>query len=107
MCAFGAIMSAAPLHATQRRPECPSAAPDVFAVAEALGVNLLPWQREVLDVALEQVDDRLAWRNVVVSTPRQQGKSTLMYVLIMWRLLSMPDQTILFGAQSRMAARGR
>src|SRR4051794_29795491 len=100
-------MSAAPLHATQRSAGCPTAALDAFEIAAALGIELLPWQRLVLDVALEQADDRLAWRNVVVSTPRQQGKSTLMFVLILWRLLSMPDQTILFGAQSRMAARGR
>ncbi len=98
----------APLFGTPRSKR-PTALASAVDVAAALGVELLPWQRHVLDVALELDDDtgRLAWRNVVVSTPRQQGKSTLLFVLVVWRLLTMPDQVILFGAQNRMAARGR
>jgi phage terminase large subunit-like protein len=101
-------MTAEPLHATPRSTALLTASPGVVEVASALGVVLMPWQLRVLDCALElDGDGRLSWRNVVVSTPRQQGKSTLLMVLVVWRLLTMPDQTILFGAQNRMAARAR
>jgi phage terminase large subunit-like protein len=81
---------------------------EVLEVAAALGITLLPWQRLVLSTALE-LDDagRLAYRNVVVSTPRQQGKSMLLFLLVLWRLLKRDDQTVLLGAQTRMAARSR
>ena len=101
-------MAADPLHATPRATGSTTASQGVVDVALALGVELMPWQRRVLDTALELDDDgRLSWRNVVVSTPRQQGKSVLIMALVIWRLLTMPEQTILFGAQNRMAARAR
>jgi len=42
---------------------------------------------------------------VLVSVPRQSGKSSLALSLIIWRLLSAPDQLVLYSAQSRVAAR--
>ncbi|HEX8135564.1 MAG TPA: terminase family protein [Actinomycetes bacterium] len=40
-----------------------------------------------------------------MSVPRQSGKSSLALSLIIWRLLSEPDQLVLYSAQSRVAAR--
>lgn len=70
-----------------------------------LGVDLMPWQRQVGDVALEHVDGRLAYRDVVVGTPRQCGKSTLLLALVVHRMLAAPYQRVVYGAQSRLAAR--
>jgi hypothetical protein len=46
----------------------------VAAVAKDLGIPLLPWQRLVLSVALERSGRRPAYRDVLVSVPRQSGK---------------------------------
>jgi phage terminase large subunit-like protein len=73
-------------------------------VAAALGLELLPWQRQVLNVALEHVRGRLSYRDVVISVPRQSGKSTLMLVVIVHRLLSARCAAV-YGAQTRLAAR--
>jgi phage terminase large subunit-like protein len=76
----------------------------VAEVAEALGLELLPWQRQVVDVALEHERGRLAYRDVVVSVPRQSGKSTLMLAVIVHRLLSARLAAV-YSAQTRLAAR--
>jgi hypothetical protein len=61
-------------------------------------------QRQVLDVALEHERGRLAYRDVVVSVPRQAGESTLVLVLILYRLLAARCHAV-YGAQTRLAAR--
>src|SRR4029453_9169634 len=68
-------------------------------VAEALGLELLPWQRQVLNVALEHVRGRLSYRDVIISVPRQSGKSTLMLAVIVHRLLS-PRPHAVYGPQN-------
>jgi phage terminase large subunit-like protein len=73
-------------------------------VASALGLELLPWQRYVLDVALEHLRGRLVYRDIVVSVPRQSGKSTLLLVLMVYRLLAARIGAV-YGAQTRLAAR--
>jgi phage terminase large subunit-like protein len=70
-----------------------------------LGLNLLPWQKQVLNVGLERSGRRPAYRDCLVSVPRQSGKSSLAFALIVWRLLSGPDHLVLYGAQNRVAAR--
>jgi phage terminase large subunit-like protein len=77
----------------------------VVKVARLLDFDLLPWQRQVLAVALEQARGRPAYRDVVVSVPRQSGKSTLLLALIVWRMTWFPGSRILYGAQTRAAAR--
>ena len=79
--------------------------PALADVAEALGWQLLPWQDLVADRALEHLDGRLAYRDVGVGTPRQSGKSTLVLSLIIFRMLSAPSQRLVYGAQTRLAAR--
>lgn len=76
----------------------------VAEVAAALGLELLPWQRLVLDVALEHVQGRLCYRDVVVSVPRQAGKSVLLLTVIIHRLLASHCAAV-YGAQSRLEAR--
>ncbi len=85
--------------------ERPSAGPGVAAVAEQLGLPLMPWQRMVADIALEHDGGQFAYRDVSVSTPRQSGKSTLILAVIVARMLAAPSQTVVYGAQTRLAAR--
>ena len=97
-------MSATPRWATERVPGRETYAPDVVRVAEALGFELMPWQLQVLEVALEHEDGRLCYRDVLVSVPRQSGKTTLTLALVVWRLLAAPVH-LAYGAQTRLAAR--
>jgi phage terminase large subunit-like protein len=96
-------MSATPRWATERTDR-PTYGGKVAEVAEALGIALMPWQRQVLDVALEHEDGRLVYRNVLVAVPRQSGKTTLTLPLMLWRMLAAPSQSV-YGAQNRLSAR--
>jgi phage terminase large subunit-like protein len=68
----------------------------------------MPWQRHVVDVALE-VDDvtgRLAFREVVVTVPRQSGKSSLVLPMLLHRCVAFGEaQRVVYTAQSRLDAR--
>jgi phage terminase large subunit-like protein len=79
--------------------------PDIAGIARDLRLSLLPWQRQALNVALERSGRKPAYRDVLVSVPRQSGKSSLALSLIVWRLLSGPDHLVLYAAQNRVAAR--
>src|SRR4051794_30121782 len=71
-----------------------------FSIPMHLGRVVAPrwWQRLVLDRALEfDAAGRLCWRTVVVSAPRQVGKSVLERVLCTWRL----HNAELFDGQSQ------
>lgn len=76
-------------------------------VADALGLPLMPWQRQVLDTALEYdpVSKRLAYREVILTVPRQQGKSSLLLVLMLTRALWARGQQIRYTAQTGADAR--
>lgn len=66
---------------TSRGFECISFAEDI------LGIELLPWQRWLLIHALElATDGSFRFRTVVLLVSRQNGKSTLMQVLTLWRM---------------------
>ncbi len=68
----------------------------------------MPWQRHVADVALE-IDPKtgqLAYREVILTVPRQSGKSTLILALGTHRSLGFGHrQVIRYGAQTRNDAR--
>ena len=76
-------------------------------MAERLGTPLMPWQQQVADVALEvdPATGRLAHREVVVTVPRQAGKTTLLLAVMVWRALQWPGQRIAYTAQSGKDAR--
>lgn len=64
----------------------------------------MPWQRQVLDVALEYTNGVPAYRTVVVTVPRQNGKTTLLWALMLWRALQWPNQEIVATAQTGQEA---
>lgn len=72
-----------------------------------LGTPLMPWQRQVCDVALE-VDKtgRPYYREIIVQIPRQSGKTTLILALELHRALYWGAPTITaYSAQTGFDAR--
>jgi phage terminase large subunit-like protein len=97
-------MSCEPLVATPRTRRR-TLGPQVARTAKQIGLTLLPWQKAVLATAMEQARGRPAYRDISISVPRQSGKSTLLLALIVWQMTERPGSTIIYGAQSRTAAR--
>ena len=88
--------------------------PALVETARALGLAcpcgcgaLMEWQQGVADVALEHTGGRLAYRDVEVTVPRQSGKTTIMLSVLVHRMLAAPRQVCAYGAQTRLAARGK
>lgn len=68
----------------------------------------MPWQRQVADVAGERLPDgRYAYPIVVVSVPRQSGKTTLLRAVGVSRMLELPDYGVFYTAQTGKDARAR
>lgn len=82
----------------------PSKSDQVIALAEALGVPLLPWQIHVLDDALKyKADGKFARRTIGVLVARQNGKSHLMRMRILAGLF-LWDESWVSMAQNRKLA---
>lgn len=93
-------------------------------MAKHLGTPLLPWQRLTADVAGERVPDPercvscrdgaayahtcpYRYQVVVVTVPRQSGKTTLMRAVALERCISLPDLPAFYTAQTGKDARDR
>jgi phage terminase large subunit-like protein len=100
-------MDCPPRYSTPRSPERRTLGGAAANVAKQLGIPLMPWQRQVLDVALEIAPStgRLVYREVICGTPRQSGKTTLLLTLMLTRALMAPQQQIRYTAQTGADAR--
>jgi hypothetical protein len=97
-----------PLHATPRNPDRISQGPLVGVIADALGTPLMPWQAQVADVAGEvNPDGSMAYPLVVVSVPRQSGKTTLIRARAVTRCVTQARQGVFYTAQTGKDARER
>lgn len=75
--------------------------PAVAQLAQAMGKPLMPWQRYVADTALEVDDDgRFVYKLVIVTVPRQSGKTTLFGAVMDHRALIVPRGRVWFTQQS-------
>lgn len=102
------LPGAPPLYATRRDPSRPTEGGRVALVAQALGTPLLPWQRYAADVAGElNPDGSYRYPVVVVSVPRQSGKTTLMRAVGTDRAMSRPGLDVFYTAQTGKDARER
>jgi hypothetical protein len=98
-----------PMWGTPRRPDYPTLGGKAAKVMTALGYPPMPWQRYGLDVALE-IDPEtglLAYREVGLSVPRQQGKTQKILGLMVHRAMAWQRQNIVYAAQTRGMARTR
>jgi hypothetical protein len=103
----GLAVDCPPLYGTLRDPSRDTLGGAVAAIAEQLGTPFMPWQRQVADVAMEvdPVSGRLAYREVVLTTPRQSGKTTLELAAMVHRCRTWPRSRVLYSAQDRIHAR--
>jgi phage terminase large subunit-like protein len=82
-----------------------SRAEDIIALAEALGMPLLPWQQHVCNNALKVKENgRWQHRTNVVLVARQSGKTHLLRMRILAGLLLWDERLIIATAQSREVA---
>lgn len=101
-----------PRFGTQRNPSRPTLGPAVGVIARRLGMPLMPWQQHVADVALElDPDGSFHYDEVILSLPRQNGKSALVLAWIVHRLIVAPiamgRQRVTYTAQLRQKARAK
>lgn len=95
-------------YATKRNPKHSTDGAKVATIAAALGKPGMPWQREVWDVALERdAFGRFVYEVVIVTVPRQSGKTTLYGPVQIERALTMPGIKTFYTAQTGKDARAR
>lgn len=105
-----------PRFSTARNPARRTLGPLVGEIAKAMGKPFMPWQQHVIDIALEVDDDgNLYYGEVVLTVPRQSGKTTLLLALILHRAIANypggnlqqgpQRQVVAYGAQTRNDAR--
>jgi hypothetical protein len=101
-----------PKYATRRRPERDTFGPELARIAAGLGQPFMPWQSDAADVGCE-IDPATglpAYREVIITVPRQQGKTTLYLTWQVNRCLSprwAQPQRSAFTAQSGKDARDK
>lgn len=93
-----------PRFATARTPSRRTFGGRVAAAARVMGKPLMPWQQLVADVGGELLEDgRPAYREVWVTVPRQNGKTTLILAWEVDRCLNwsgVEPQRVLYSAQN-------
>jgi hypothetical protein len=95
-----------PRYATARRAERDTFGGKAQLVARALNLPLMPWQADVVDVFGETVDGHPAYRELVLTVPRQSGKTTLILAIMLHRALYYgKPQRIAYTAQTGHDAR--
>jgi phage terminase large subunit-like protein len=99
-----------PRFSTARDENRPTLGPAVGEVSRRLLRPLMPWQQHVIDVALELDEDgSYHYDELVLTVPRQSGKTSLVMAAAVHRLVVMPRslgrQRLTYTAQQRQKAR--
>ncbi|WP_144659044.1 terminase large subunit domain-containing protein [Paenarthrobacter nicotinovorans] len=99
---------AQPLYATAPTPGARNELAKVEKVAAALKTPLLPWQRYFIRVATElNPDGTYRYRSVVLTVPRQSGKTTVIRALYATRALTNRNRKSFIFAQTGKDAKER
>lgn len=102
------LPGAPPLNATRRDPAARTEGGRVALIGRALGTPFMPWQTYTAEVAGElNPDGTYRWPVVVVSVPRQSGKTTLMRAVGVDRCVSRDGLGVFYTAQTGKDARER
>lgn len=99
-----------PRYATAPTPGAPNDLHQIIVTAKALGTPLMPWQRQVARVASERVpgdETRYRYPIVVLTVPRQSGKTTLMRAVLAQRALMNQNRRAFYTAQTGKDASAR
>jgi len=98
---------APPLYATPRNPSRKTDGPLVEVIAKSLGTPLIPWQAYTSAVANERREDgSYEYEIVIVSVPRQTGKTTLIRAEGTQRAM-VQKRDVFYTAQTGKDARAR
>lgn len=101
-------MAATPRYHTPRNPNNRTLGGKSAKVATALGKPFMPWQRMAADVAQEvDYNGNFIYHTVIITVPRQSGKTTKTLALGLHRTMITPMGKIWYTAQSGQAARER
>lgn len=101
-------MTAVPRHHTARDPSRRTLGPKLGKLAAALGMPLMPWQQSAADVILELDETgRFHYKRVIITVPRQSGKTAMVLMLAVHRMLTTPHGKVWYTAQSGQIARER
>jgi phage terminase large subunit-like protein len=107
MAAETTLTTAAPRFATPSTDR-PTYGGEVAKLARVLGFAPMAHQRLLWNLALEHDGaGKLAYREVGLGLPRQNGKTTALLMLMLWRCLRWPGQVVAYAAQTQMDARSR
>lgn len=100
-----ALHTPEPRFATPRDFSRATYGPEVAKIAAMLGTPLMPWQQYIADVAGE-VDElgHYYYPLVVITVPRQSGKTTLELATLVHRCLQKPNQRCWHTAQTGLEA---
>jgi hypothetical protein len=98
-----------PRFATPRDPGRPTVGGKVAKVAAALGMPLMPWQRYVADVGgeVDPATGLFCYSLLIVTVPRQAGKSSLMQAQAVQRALAGQNRRLWATAQTGQDARDK
>lgn len=97
--------TAAPKYATPRDPSAPSDGRRIAAIGAALGKPFMPWQQLVADVGTERdAFGNYKYEIVLVTVPRQSGKTTLVGPVQLDRIIMNPGIRCFYTAQTGMDA---
>lgn len=98
-----------PRWATKRDQNRKTLGDQVGAISELLGKKLMPWQLEAFRTALETDEEgNLVYNRVILTVPRQNGKTWMVMVLMCWWATMWPEpQRIIYSSQDGIAANER
>lgn len=103
-------LAAPPTVATQPTPGARHDLKQIEIISRVLGVPLMPWQKYVARVASERHPDnpeRYRYRTVILTVPRQSGKTTLMRTILTQRALMNDARKSFYTAQTGKDATAR
>lgn len=101
-------LSCPPRWSTPRRTDRPTRGGRVGRVATELGSPFMPWQQLVADVAgeIDPATGLLVYRRVVLTVPRQSGKTTEVLAVAVDRAVGFGSrQNIVYTAQTKIDAK--
>lgn len=94
----------APAYATARDLAALTEGAEIAMIAKLMGKDLMPWQQRVVDTATEYriENGRRIYRysTVLVTVPRQSGKTTLTGPVQVHRMVTRPNASVWFTAQT-------
>lgn len=105
-----ALGDAQPAYYTTPTEGAPNQLAQARVIAHALGTPLIPWQELAIRIMSERRTDdprRFRWPVVIITTPRQVGKTTTYRTWQLLKCIMQPNREAFYTAQTGKDARAR